>query len=283
MPDNLVRIGNTLVQQGDHDERISVIELARDDIPWVIDRLKDIAVSNGYSKISLKVPESELSHFKSKGYTIEAMIPRFFQGREDGYFLARYLQHCRKREIKKVQIQQVLRKAITLACSARLPMADYSGLEFRVAEKSDAGELSKLYNKVSDMSMLHAYDEGYLRKTMEEDVRYYYIRSRAGIISVIAAEIDYHAKTVEITDPATDLYYSGKGQLQYLLRMVEKEVLTDGIKLSYSMTRSLSYPVNSLFTRAGYFYSGRLVNYSNVCGGFESMNVWYKPLGKKSL
>lgn len=30
--------------------------------------------------------------------------------------------------------------------------------------------------------------------------------------------------------------------------------------------------------RAGYAWGGTLVNNTNICGGFESMNVWYRAL-----
>ena len=64
---------------------------------------------------------------------------------------------------------------------------------------------------------------------------------------------------------------------------MEEDVLKEGINLAYATARSLSYPVNTIFTRGGYFYGGTLVNNANICGSFESLNVWYKPLVKKSL
>jgi hypothetical protein len=50
------------------------------------------------------------------------------------------------------------------------------------------------------------------------------------------------------------------------------------MRIAYTIARSLSYPVNSLFSRAGYSFGGTLVKNTNICGSFESMNVWYKAL-----
>jgi hypothetical protein len=34
--------------------------------------------------------------------------------------------------------------------------------------------------------------------------------------------------------------------------------------------------MNITFTRASYRFSGMLVNNTNISGGIESMNVWYR-------
>jgi hypothetical protein len=43
------------------------------------------------------------------------------------------------------------------------------------------------------------------------------------------------------------------------------------------------YPVNITFARAGYLYGETLLNNTNICGSFESMNVWYSKLGQSCL
>ena len=52
----------------------------------------------------------------------------------------------------------------------------------------------------------------------------------------------------------------------------------EGMKLSYTIARATSYPINRVFSGAGYKYGGRLTNNTNICGSIESMNVWYKYL-----
>lgn len=44
------------------------------------------------------------------------------------------------------------------------------------------------------------------------------------------------------------------------------------------LTRLKSPGMNITFKKAGYQYTGTLINNSYICGSFESMNVWYKGL-----
>jgi beta-lysine N6-acetyltransferase len=37
--------------------------------------------------------------------------------------------------------------------------------------------------------------------------------------------------------------------------------------------------MNVTFSRAGYTFTGTLINNTNIGGSIESMNVWYKRLG----
>jgi DNA-binding XRE family transcriptional regulator len=60
---------------------------------------------------------------------------------------------------------------------------------------------------------------------------------------------------------------------------MEEEMAREGMKTAYTIARALSYPVNRLFSAAGYAYCGTLVKNMNICGALESMNVWHKPLG----
>ncbi|CAJ38103.1 putative beta-lysine N-acetyltransferase [Methanocella arvoryzae] len=282
MSDTLTHIGDTLVQQGRFNERLSVLRLARQDVPWIIDRLKEIAEDNGYSKILVRAPESRLSHFKSKGYMIEAMIPGFFHGSEDGYFLARYLKHSRKQEYKKIQARQVMRKAMTMAClrKAALPEA---GLRFYLADRNDAGELAVLYKTALDIKPFQDYNEAYLKKTMENGVRYYYVRHKGEIIASLSARIDTDVQNVELADLVTHPDFSMNGVSGFLLCRMDEEMRAECMKVSYTTVRALAYPVNAVFAREGYFYCGTLVNNTRDSECFESANVWYKPLVKKSL
>ncbi|WP_424356886.1 putative beta-lysine N-acetyltransferase [Methanocella sp. MCL-LM] len=282
MSDTIARIGDTIVQQGRHNDRIYVMKLAMHDVPGIIDRLKEIALENGYSKIFIKAPESGLNHFKTKGYTIEAVIPGFYRGKEDGYFLARYLKDSRKKEPKKDQLQQVLKKAVILA-GFRRPISLEPDLSFRIAGKDDAGELAKLYKQVFATYPFPIFDEAYLKKTMEENIRYFCVSCKDTIIAASSAEMDREMKNVEMTDFATHPDYRGKKISGYLLHRMEEDMLKEGMKISYTIARAFSYPINTVFSRAGYTYSGTLVNNTNICGSFESMNVWYKPLVKKTL
>jgi putative beta-lysine N-acetyltransferase len=91
--------------------------------------------------------------------------------------------------------------------------------------------------------------------------------------------MDNESKNVEMTDFATLEGHQGKGVSAYLLQKMEQNMVSEGMKVSYTIARATSYPMNKVFSRAGYAYGGRLINNTNICGTYESMNVWYKALG----
>jgi hypothetical protein len=37
--------------------------------------------------------------------------------------------------------------------------------------------------------------------------------------------------------------------------------------------------MNITFAKRGYNFGGRLINNTNICGGTETMNIWYKFSG----
>ncbi|HEY3272500.1 MAG TPA: putative beta-lysine N-acetyltransferase [Methanocella sp.] len=278
MSDTIEKIGHTVVQKGPHNDRIYVMKLGAHDVPWIIDYLKDIALENGYSKIFIKVPASALGKFLRKGYIMEAHVPRLFNGTEDGFFMARYLKEVRSHEPKGEHIREVLSKALALA-GRRKPVSLAPGYSYYIARPDDAGELAQLYRKVFATYPFPIFDEGYLKKTMKENIRYFAIRKDDKIIAASSAETDCGLKNVEMTDFATHPDHRGKHLSTYLLMKMEEEMLEDSMKVAYTIARSLSYPVNSLFSKAGYAFGGTLVKNTNICGSFESMNVWYKTLG----
>jgi beta-lysine N6-acetyltransferase len=277
MFDRVDRIGDSVVQQGPHNDRVYVLKLAKHDIPWIIDRIRDIARDNGYSKIFIKAPASALGHFLKKGYVVEAHVPRLFNGNEDGFFLARYLKEMRRHEPKGERIQEVLSKALALA-GRHKHVALAPGYSFHQAGQDDAGDLARLYKKVFVTYPFPIFDEGYLKKTMMENIRYFYVRKDDEIVAASSAEMDRSLLNVEMTDFATHPDHRGKQLSANLLIKMEEEMLDEGMKIAYTIARSLSYPINSLFSRSGYAYGGTLVKNTNICGSFESMNVWHKAL-----
>jgi putative beta-lysine N-acetyltransferase len=281
MSDEIVRISHTVVQQGPYNDRIYVIKLAIRDLPWIIDHLKDIATDKGYSKIFIKAPASALGDFLRKGYVMEAHVPRLFSGTEDGFFLAKYLKEVRSHEPKGEYIREVLSKALA-AAGRHKHISLAPGYSCHIAADEDAGELAELYGKVFPSYPFPISEEGYLKKAMRENTRYFCIRREDIIVAASSTEMDHGLRNAEMTDFATHPDHRGKKLSAYLLRKMEEEMLDEGMKIAYSIARSLSYPINSLFSRAGYAYGGTLVKNTNICGSFESMNVWHKALNDRA-
>jgi N-acetylglutamate synthase-like GNAT family acetyltransferase len=91
---------------------------------------------------------------------------------------------------------------------------------------------------------------------------------------------DLAGQNAEMTDFATLPDYRGQGLATFLLAEMEADMNTRGIRTAYTIARAYSYGMNITFARNGYTFSGTLTNNTNIFGGLESMNVWYKPLGQ---
>ncbi|MDK2890986.1 MAG: beta-lysine N6-acetyltransferase [Methanoculleus sp.] len=275
-PDTVTTIGGTLVQHGRVSDRIYVMHLSPADLPGILDDLDALAEGEGYSKIFAKVPASALSLFIARGYVVEARVPRFFRGREDGYFASKFLDAKRRRESADAPaVLAAVREKAGDACPAALP----PGWKYAPAAEDDADDLAALYGEVFATYPFPIADPGYLRETMAGDYRYFAVRAEDGrIAAASSAEIYREDENVEMTDFATHQAFRGRNLSIYLLSRMEEEMRAAGMKTAFTIARALSYPINATFARAGYAWGGTLVNNTNICGGFESMNVWYRPL-----
>lgn len=275
-PDTVTTIGGTLVQHGRLSDRIYVMHLSPADLPGILDDLDALAESERYSKIFAKVPASALSSFISRGYVVEARVPGFFRGREDGYFASKFLDAKRRWESGDVAaVLAAVREKAGDGCPVVLP----EGWTCAPAAEDDADDLAALYGEVFATYPFPIADPGYLRETMAGDYRYFIVRTEDGrLAAASSAEIYREDENVEMTDFAVHQAFRGKSLSGYLLSRMEEAMRAAGMKTAFTIARALSYPINSTFARAGYAWAGTLTNNTNICGGFESMNVWYRAL-----
>jgi putative beta-lysine N-acetyltransferase len=279
MFDIITKIGRSLVQHGPHNDRIYVMRLSHGDVPTITHRLYDMARENKYSKIFVKAPGYALDAFMNAGYVVEAYVPGFFNGHESGYFMAKYLDGSRAVEMKNHIVEGALSAASKIAGKWKMPSLP-EGLMFHVAEPKDARDLASLYGRVFSTYPFPINDAAYICRMMEKNLRYFCVRSNGRLVAASSAEMDNDAGNVEMTDFATLQGYQGRGISAYMLHRMEENMMQEGMKLAYTIARATSYPMNRIFSRAGYSYGGRLVNNTNICGAIESMNVWYKSLGR---
>lgn len=277
MSDVITRIGDTVIQHGRHNDRIYVMKLSIYDMPHIVHRLYDMAKANSYSKIFVKVPAHALDPFIRAGYTIEAYVPGFFNGLEGGYFMARYLDMARVVD-KKSGILDGVRSLAGIVMTSRMAPAQIKALTLHVAGPGDAKGLAELYGRVFRTYPFPIHDADYILKTMKENIRYFFVRVNGRMAAAASSEMDRESRNVEMTDFAALPEYRGNGVSAHLLRMMEENMTGEGMKVAYTIARATSYPINRAFSRAGYVYGGRLINNTNICGSFESMNVWYKAL-----
>lgn len=277
MSDTICRFRDSIYQHGPYNDRIYLMKVSRDDVPDIILFFEKLSEENGYTKIFVKVPASVHTEFMEHGYRVEARIPGFYRGAEDGVFMARYSDTSRSLGADVEEIRSIIRESIQRAGTKKksdLP----GGYELSPCGPEDADEIAELYGKIYESYPFPIMDPQYIRETMEDNFRYFSVRKDQDLVAVASTEMDPQERNVEMTDFATDIRHSGMNLAGHLLEWMERNMRDEGMIIAYTIARARSYPVNITFARAGYRYGGTLLNNTNICGSFESMNVWYKTL-----
>ncbi|EHQ35242.1 putative beta-lysine N-acetyltransferase [Methanoplanus limicola] len=277
-PDSLTEIGNSLIQHGNLNSRIYIMKMGEDDPSNLISETEKLASENGYGKIFGKIPEVKAGYFRDAGYTEEAFVPEFFRGRENAVFLSRFLSDERKISKTWEKEDEILRKCLERRSKKRENKALPEGLTVKVAGEEDILSLCRHFAAVFETYPFPVDDPDFIRKSIDEGTVYLIVKRGDEIIAASSAEADYDYKNAEMTDFAVSPAARGMGIAGYLLREMEKIMKERGIILFYTIARSLEAPMNYTFAGAGYSYAGRLLNNTNICGSFESMNVWYKKI-----
>ena len=270
-------IGNSLIQHGKSSNRVYLMKLAKADYPQIIDQIEDLAETNNYTKIFAKVPAWAKDGFIAKGYIIEAQVPGFYHGREDALFLGKYLDSKRAKSNDAEQIEEII------TFTSQMEIAKYhielaAHYNFTILTEKDAQKLAEIYRKVFKTYPFPIHDPDYLVQTMGENIVYFGIWDNERLVAVSSCEMDEKAKNVEMTDFATLPEYRKQGLAAYLLAQMEAEMKDRGIITAYTIARAISFGMNITFAKQHYQYAGTLINNTDISGGIESMNIWFKPL-----
>jgi putative beta-lysine N-acetyltransferase len=276
--DTIIAREGTVIQHGSLNDRVYLMKLGQGIAQFTLEKVEALARENRYSKIFAKAPASASEAFAERGYEAEAFVPGFFQGQEGGYFFAKYLDPGRRELDDADVIEDVLATALARGehCTSCLPPG---GFTIRPAEPEDASALAALYGSVFATYPFPIHDPGYIRETMQSHIRYYCAVREGRIVAASSAETDADAQNVEMTDFATHPSYRGMGLCAALLTAMEADMWDADMRMAYTIARAAAYPINITFARAGYMFGGTLRNNTNICGAFESMNVWYRALG----
>jgi putative beta-lysine N-acetyltransferase len=277
LSDRIVKIGSSLVQHGKANDRVYLMKLADADAETIPDRLVELANENGYSKVIGKIPASAKPLFAKRGFVEEAQVPRFYHGTESGVFVSRFLSERRLRDDRAQCCREVL-AAARLKAAESTDVLPSPALVCRQCLPADAEEMAELYKVVFETYPFPIHCPTYLRETMESHVVYFGAWRHDRLVGLSSAETDRQALNVEMTDFATLPEFRGSGVATILLGRMERVMHRQGFHTAYTIARSLSFGMNITFSRMGYAYSGTLVNNTDICGSFESMNIWHKPL-----
>lgn len=282
MEDRIETIGNgSVIQHGKFNDRIYLMKLEKGDCPGILETLRTMARKEKYTKIFGKVPASAAPLFFSDGYMMEAFIPGFFRRREAAFFVSKYLDSDRLMEVEHTRLRE-----LGSLLEKRTEGGDRKGpsriggrrLSIRKLERSQAGQIARIYREVFKSYPFPIHDPGYITRTMDEDVRYFGVKRGGKIIALASAEIDREGCNAEMTDFATLPDFRGNSLALLLLRAMEKDMKRKGIQTLFTIARLHSPAMNRTFLKQQYKYAGTLIRNTQIAGSVESMNVYYKHL-----
>ncbi len=275
--DYIESFGNSQFQHGPANDRVYLMHLDQTDLPNIIDHIHELALRRGYSKIFAKVPASAEEHFTLGGYRVEAAVPNFYLGREDGLFMACYYEAERMIDPDLDRVETVIETARKKTASPESPGIG-QGLVCRLATPYDCRQMSELYRLVFASYPFPIDDPEYLHQTMRENVIYAGIWQDKQLLALCSAELDRKMANAEMTDFATHPNFRSRGFATVLLQMLENLVATSGIKTCYTIARATSFGMNITFARNNYAFAGTLTNNTQISGSLESMNIWHKRI-----
>ncbi|KAF1075258.1 putative beta-lysine N-acetyltransferase [Methanogenium sp. MK-MG] len=276
--DTVTRLGSSVIQHGPSNDRVYLMKLVSEDTETIIPAIEALAEQYHYSKLFAKVPASAKDRFLAAGYRVEAHVPGMYEGMEDGWFLARYPELLRADPGEVTPLTDDLLRAAMSQSDGCQNGGISSDFVIAEAKQEDLHALAALYKEVFETYPFPIHDPAYLRETMDDNIHYFIVRAGGRVVAASSAEVDLTGKNVEMTDFATHPACRGMGLCPALLTAMEEEMRRCGIRTSFTIARATFYPINITFARAGYRFGGTLVNNTNICGAFESMNVWYRSL-----
>lgn len=276
--DIIESIHGSTIQHGPHNNRVYLMRADGANIPALLPALDGLAAKGGYSKIFARIPAPAWPDFRRAGYRREAVVPGLYRGVVDGLFLGKYFSEHRADAAPSDGLLQLLKSRTNSPSPA--PSPGMSGIASEVVQcgREDAGALSRLYGRVFDSYPFPIDDPGYIQATMSEGVRYFGVKRQDDMAAAAAAEIDMTNNNAEMTDFATLPVWRRHGFAAALLQRMESAMAQDDIYTVYTIARAESISMNTVFSRAGYFYGGFLPNNTQIAGTVQSMTVWYKSL-----
>lgn len=278
MQDRIEIFKKSLIQHGKTNNRIYLMKLATEDAPEIISELENLAKKNEYTKIFAKIQADVLPFFISKGYSIEAFIPRFYDHKTDCLLVSKFFDE--KRKIIPVLELELFQKLITTTEKNQQLKYKHS-LKYIIKKlsASDVVPITEIFGHVFKTYPFPVHNPDYISETMQHDATQYFgVLDGTKLIGVSTAEIDIVNKNSEMTDFAVMPEYRGQNLAFRLLTNMEIAMKANNIKTCYTIARLNEPGMSKTFLKSGYKYSGTLINNTNISGSIESMNVLYKHI-----
>lgn len=238
-------------------------------------RIKEYAMEKHFGKILCNCRRNERETFLQNGFTEEGRIDGFFQG-ETAYCVSFFTDPNRKIAHGWDMENKILGQCFAGARDSVHPLED--GATIRDADHRDIPQLIRMFKEIFKTYPSPVHSADYLRHIMENKTMFKVAEIDGEIVSVASADMDVKNKNAEITDCATKPACRGKGLLTHIIARLEKSLEEKGFHVLYSLSRATEPGINKALWKMGYEYTGRMVNNCHICGSFENMNVWVKPL-----
>jgi putative beta-lysine N-acetyltransferase len=282
MYDKIEDLEGNIIQHGKYNDRIYLMSLKLREpgkVTEFIEKLDKLANKNKYSKIFAKVPQKTVAAFEMRGYRKAAFIKGSYNGKEDVWFMEKFFTPLRRKEKYPQKVKEIIATAKRKEQieEHQIPKI-IKGYDFRIALPEDSEAISEVYQKVFETYPFPIHDPNYIRQTMQENYQYLTIWDKNKLVALQSNELYPEYRNFEMTDLAILPQYRKKGFPVFLGIESEKELKKEGYVTSFVIARTLSYGSNIAVAKMGYTYTGTLVNNTNISGGLESMNIWYKTL-----
>ena len=278
MFETIEKIDGALVHHGNMHKRIYFAETDHINLDILLPKMHELAKRQKYEKILGKASEQEVNILKSKGFTVEAKIPRLYNGKTDGYFLAEYPNKKRftndEKSLKTIATVKTIAKAANnsnLDSHFEMPV----DLNIEKLTTSDFKNLEDLYQKAYKYFPHQIKDATYFSKLKELNHQFYGLFKNGELLVSTILSINEAESNMEIVDFITHPNYRGQNLSYFLVQEIIKKMNDYKCKTLYTMVRATSYGLNITFSKHGFLLAGTLTNNCMVLDTMESMNVWY--------
>ncbi len=278
MQDKIENLGKSIVHHGKINDRIYLMKLHPENLEETLEKINELAISEGYSKIFGKIQVSALPDFLLNNYSIEAFIPKFYQNKHDCVFVSKFMNPNREKVPEKDL--EIFYDLLNSSGKSKKIKSEHSP-KF-IPERlnpEDVDSITEVFRCVFESYPFPVHNPDYILQTMQErKTQYFGIKDCNKLIGISTAEIDFENKNAEMTDFAVLPEYRGQNIAFLLLAKMEEEMKFANIKTVYTIARLKEPGMNKTFIKSDYKYTGTLINNTNISGSIESMNIYYKHI-----
>lgn len=257
----------------EHNRRIKIYNCKNMD-KKMVKTLMEIGKAKNCDKIIFYLRDNEVELIKEFDAIREGVIKGFFNGINANIFSI-FLNGDRNNiDNKTVEILNIVENSVKK--NLDITLDDSYTLDY--PDEDDAKDLAELYDKVFETYPTPMNKESFIKEMMNDDVHFSVVRYKDEIVSACSADVFTKFNSAEMTDCATLPEHRGKKlvslQFEHLINKMKKKK----VKTLFSYTRSKSIAMNMINYKFNFKYGGSMAKNSNISGGLEDMNIWYKSI-----